>query len=280
MRTLSHHGWPKGHACTYVAWDYHHERPGDVHDQDYYELFWTESGRGCHWVHGQRRLMEAGYLALVRPEDAHGFSAWQKGETVRFINFAFRPALWEKVRAFFFPGKARFFDKKALRDREFHIGPDDRERLRLMAADLAAGRWNQVNASAFLHGTLALLANRETSGAGTALLPEWLARAVRAVETWPHFAGGVPEFVRLAGRSHEHVSRDCRRLLDLSPRDLVNRARLKWAAMQLETTEKKIVDIAAECGFDNLGHFYKLFRSTYRLTPRAYRLRFGIRERE
>jgi AraC family cel operon transcriptional repressor len=129
---------------------------------------------------------------------------------------------------------------------------------------------------------LALLANRQASSRvhDQAPPPEWLAHAVRAMERWPHFVGGVPEFVRLAGRSHEHVSRSCRQFFKASPRDLTNTARLKWAAMQLETTEKKIIAIAQECGFENLGHFYKVFRAAHHFTPRAYRLQFGIRGRE
>jgi AraC family cel operon transcriptional repressor len=107
-------------------------------------------------------------------------------------------------------------------------------------------------------------------------MPAWLIHAARAIETWPNSFGGVPEFVRLAGRSHEHVSRDCRRLMQTTPRELVSQARLKWASMQLETSQKEIIDIAQECGFENLGHFYKLFKAEYQNTPRQYRMKFGI----
>jgi AraC family cel operon transcriptional repressor len=280
MFKLFHQEWPSSHACTYVVWNYDRTVVSGTHDQDYYELFWVESGRGVHTINGEQRLMESGYLVMIRPDDVHGFSSLQNGEPVRFINFAVRPAIWEQICSTFFPGKHSFFDGKSIKEREFHIGGDDRERLRIMAADLAAGRWTKTNAAAFLHGVLALLANRQPGNSSHPALPEWLAYATRSIETWPHFTEGVPKFVRLAGRSHEHVSRDCRKHLNTTPRELVNRSRLKWAAMQLETTDKKIIDIATECGFENLGHFYKLFRQTHHLTPRSYRLKFGIRERE
>jgi len=277
-RHLSHHDWPRSHACTYVAWNYANHTPSHQHDHDYFELFWVESGRGCHRINGRQQLLETGCLSLIRPEDFHSFSAWQPGDALRFINFAFRPQIWERVRDAFFPGKPRFFDTRPLAGREFLIGGDDRERLRLMAGDLAAGRWNPTAAAAFLHGVLALMANRQRDNSPH--LPDWLSNALRQISTWPHFVDGVPEFVRLACRSHEHISRDCRRLLGTSPRDIVNTARLKWAAMLLETTDKKIIDVAAECGFDHLGHFYELFRTAHQLTPRAYRMQFGIRQRE
>ena len=38
-------------------------------------------------------------------------------------------------------------------------------------------------------------------------------------------------------------------------------------------TDRKILDIALECGLGNLGYFYRLFAKQYGLTPRQYRLR-------
>ncbi len=276
MRFLSTRDWPKTYACTYEVWNYAYDPPANAHAQDYCELFWIESGQGCHHLNGERRFMETGYLALIREDDQHGFSAWEEGGRMSLINFAFPTRLWHQIRDNFFPGAARFFDRKQIEDREFHLGVDDRERFRQMGFDLAAGHWNSTNASAFLLGVLALLSNRQRAQATPSPAPDWLTQAARAIESWPNFVEGVPGFVRIAGRSHEHVCRDCRRYLGTTPRDLVNQARLKWATMQLETTPKQIIEIASECGFENLGHFYKQFRAATQTTPRKYRLKYGI----
>lgn len=276
MQSLSTFDWPKPYACTYEAYNYNYNASPRVHCQDFHEFFWIENGRGCHLLNGERRLMETGYFALIRADDHHGFSAWGTDDRVSLINFAFPTALWEQVRGAFFPKQLSFFDHESIDQREYQLGIDDRERLRQMGTDLAAGRWNTINAAAYLHGVLALLDNRDREPRPSSATPEWLTRAARAIEVWPNFVGGVPAFVRIAGRSHEHVSRDCRRLMQTTPRELVNRARLKWASMQLEITHKEIVDIALECGFENLGHFYKLFKAQYGTTPRQYRLKNGI----
>ncbi len=276
MFKLSTFDWPKAYACTYEAYKYSYTDSPHVHSQDYHEFFWIESGRGCHLLNGERRIMEVGYFALIRADDSHGFSAWEADDQVGLINFAFPSTLWEKIRNQFFPDKICFFDHQAIEKREYQLSSDDRERLRQMGNDLAAGHWNTTNAAAYLLGALALLDNRDREATSQPAMPEWLTHALRRIETWPNFVGGVPEFIRIAGRSHEHVSRDCRRLLDTTPRDIVNRARLKWASMQLETSQKEIVEIAHECGFENLGHFYKLFKSHYKSTPRQYRIQRGI----
>lgn len=277
MKRLSSKHWRSSYACTYEAWNFPYDPNREVHAQDYHELFWVENGEGYHLLNGQKRPMQTGYLVLVREDDRHGFSANNPEETVSFINFAFPTPLWEQVRDGFFQGKNCFFDRKNIEYREFQLNSDERARLRTLGFDLAAGRWNLANAAAFLTGTLALLASHEVGSPQRPLAPEWLARAVRAIESWPHFVGGVAEFVRIAGRSHEHTCRECQRFLSVTPHHLVNRARLKWASMQLETTQKEIIDIAAECGFENLSHFYKQFRTAYTIPPRQYRLKFGIR---
>jgi len=276
MRKLSTSDWPGPYACTYEAYNYSHIASPQPHAQDYHEFFWIESGRGCHLLNGERRLMETGYFVLVRDDDRHGFSAWEPDERIRLINFAFPSALWAKIRDAFFPDRVCFFDHKSIERREYQLSIEDRERLRQMGNDLAAGRWNPTNAAAYLHGVLALLDNRDRETTPHPATPEWLTHALRTIETWPNFVGGVPAFVRIAGRSHGHVSRDCRRLLDTTPREIVNRARLKWASMQLETSQKEIIEIAQECGFENLGHFYKLFKARHRTPPRQYRIRKGI----
>jgi AraC family cel operon transcriptional repressor len=276
MFKISTADWPKAYACTYEAYNYDYTDSPHLHSQDYHEFFWIESGRGCHLLNGERRLMETGYFVLIRADDSHGFSAWAPGDRVGLINFAFPSSIWEKIRRNFFADKVCFFDHRAIEKREYQLSLDDRERLRQMGNDLAAGHWNETNAAAYLLGVLALLENRDREASPHPAMPEWLTHALRRIETWPNFVGGVPEFVRIAGRSHEHVSRDCRRLLDTTPREIVNRARIKWASMQLETSQKEIIEIAQECGFENLGHFYKLFKAAHQITPRQYRIRNGI----
>ncbi|EJL27313.1 DNA-binding domain-containing protein, AraC-type [Caulobacter sp. AP07] len=49
--------------------------------------------------------------------------------------------------------------------------------------------------------------------------------------------------------------------------------RLSWAAQTLETTDGKIVDIAADAGFNDQGYFARAFRAAFGASPRDYRRR-------
>jgi AraC family cel operon transcriptional repressor len=83
----------------------------------------------------------------------------------------------------------------------------------------------------------------------------------------------VQGLARLAGRSPEHVARQLRACAGLRPVDLVTEARIDHATARLALSEMPILDIALECGFDSLSHFYRVFRRKRGETPRAYRLR-------
>jgi AraC-like DNA-binding protein len=56
------------------------------------------------------------------------------------------------------------------------------------------------------------------------------------------------------------------------PTELVNTARMNYSARQLAQTAQPIVDIALDCGLNNLSHFYALFRQRFGESPRKCRL--------
>ena len=53
--------------------------------------------------------------------------------------------------------------------------------------------------------------------------------------------------------------------------DYLNGLRCERAAELLATSEKPIIEVAGESGFNNLSHFYHLFRRMKGMSPRSYR---------
>jgi AraC family cel operon transcriptional repressor len=145
--------------------------------------------------------------------------------------------------------------------------------VRLLADEvrrLAAGGRRRMPAERFLLGLylMVLSANEKPAPA----LPAWLQRAMTELERPEHFSDGTRALAKLAGRSAEHVARTCRQQLRMSPTELVNRIRMEHAARELRLGGKPIVEIALDCGCNNLAHFYALFRAAHGETPRRYRL--------
>ncbi|WP_043583112.1 helix-turn-helix transcriptional regulator [Geminisphaera colitermitum] len=276
-------------VCRFAFWQYPQiDVNQSIHTHVFHEVFWVEEGEGVHVINGERRRLFPGLLVLIRREDVHGFSAARKGQFVRFANFAFACELWERLRRRYFTGDSRgggngnggggangnggsgggWFAEKDHRKREFELDAAQLERLRAMAHDLEAGARDALSAEAFLAGVMALLVNVQHS---RQVLPEWLSIACKRIQKPEHFRGGTAELARLAGRSPEHVAREVQRLLKKTPTDILNEARMTYAAHELNTTAREIIDIAADCGLENLGHFYKIFRRRFGVTPHRYR---------
>lgn len=269
IKTLTLADLLPGQSCSYGHWQYGHAAP-ELHTHDFVELFWVEEGEGEHVIGGEARPVGPGALCLVRADDVHGFSAARPGGLLRFINVAFPLALWESVRARHDSLGGQAFDLPAVEDREHQLSEEETGRLRALSHDLATGLRSSLAAEAFLLGALTLLAGRRRRPE-SGLMPVALAAAIIAIQEPRNFRGGTAALARLAECSPEHLSRSVRRHLGGTPTDVVNEARIAHAARQLVTTRRSVAEIAAECGLENLGHFYKLFRARHGTSPERYR---------
>jgi AraC-like DNA-binding protein len=270
MRTLRWRDWEHEAWSTYMLWCYRQTHLPAPHRHDFYELFWVESGAGVHWINGHEEPLRPGDLILIRPEDAHSFAAAKAREFVQFVNISFRPDIWQAITRRHPHTSSTYFGHREFPKRKHVLHSGDIARVGVLAEALRMGSHDRFTTEAFVMGLLALLrAERDTLHAPA--MPRWLEVAVAQIRHYPNFAGGAAAFARLAGRSPEHVARECRRYLGRKPIDLVNEARLLHASHELQATDKPILDIALECGVENVGHFYQLFRRHYGKTPSVYR---------
>jgi AraC family cel operon transcriptional repressor len=271
MKTLTLSGLPLGHCCTYVHHDLRNTHLGEPHNHDFHELFWIEESEGVHWINGRTLPLRSGELVLIRAQDAHALGTGREGGRLRIVNFAFHSRLWTHLRQRYFRGAPIFFSAPTLAARSYTLDEYQLTAIRQAASLLRSGLRDRLRTESFLLSVLALLdADRISPESNSA--PAWLREACTAIGTKRNFAGGIPALARLAGRSPEHMAREFRRHLNRTPTEVINDARMSHAADRLATSEEEILAIALDCGLENLGHFYRLFRARHGCTPRVYRL--------
>ncbi len=241
-----------------------------VHRHDFHEIFWVEEGFGLHVINGCRRDLRVGMCLCIRPNDAHSVLAGP-GHSLRLINIAFPSPTWQTLRRRYFRDRPDFFAGPVAR-REFDLTHLLSTVLFTAAEDLGHGRRSRLKIERFIINLFYEFVAR-TPPNESPRLPHWFERACIEIRKNRAFAGGVPAFARLAKRSPEHLAREARRLLHKTPTDILNEARLAHAASELTSSSRSITDIAADCGLENLSHFYHLFKRHFRDTPRRYRLR-------
>ena len=244
-------------------------RPGspksDLHDHDFHELFWVEAGAIRHRTLAGEEILTAGRLVFVRPRDAHAVSASDELGTI--INIAFLSKAWRSLVARYGEPDPLFGPSvrhHQLRASQFH-------HIHAAATDFIAGVRSQLSLDSFLLCVLRVMKNPDD--AEGASVPAWLEQAVANLSEPAFAARGVIAIVDAAGRSPEHVARTCRSVYGKSPTDLVTEARLGHAATALAATDHGIIQIAADCGFEALSHFYACFAARYGSPPATWRRR-------
>lgn len=100
---------------------------------------------------------------------------------------------------------------------------------------------------------------------------EAVERAIMYMENHLDEAISVHEVARASGYSYYHFTRIFQSVLGESVGNYLQKRRLSSAAQKLLCSERKIIDIAMESGFDSSEAFSRAFKGVYQISPSAYR---------
>lgn len=243
--------------------------PRMLHTHDFVEVFWLEAGRGEHQINGEREPIDVGDVVFIRAADVHAFRAVDRaGLTLTNIAFACDALSWLRRRHF--RGDTAWPWRKGAMPLVYKLGAAKVNELATLADRLAGGEQTAMNLDWFALSLLRLVQQEQEAPADGE--PLWLREAIVQFQSEALYVGGPAALAEVANRSIEHLNRVVRAHRGTTTTDLVNALRLDRAAMLLRMTSQPIVDVAANCGFENLGYFYRLFNARHAMTPRRYRL--------
>jgi len=245
-----------------------HNRPLPYHGHDFAEIFWIDAGRGTHRINDESVPLQPGSLILIQPGDCHGITSNAR-EGIKLTNIAFPRETLADFSARYFSRRALWRSGKNPLHRQTE--PGQLRRLNSWADDLSQAPRERLYLDRFLLNVITELIHAHSDTLPNDA-PDWLLTACHAIQKRENFSGGVERFLQLCGRSREHAARTVRQHLGSTPTDYVNAIRIAYAQRQLEMGDQGILDIALDCGLENLSHFYALFRAQTGQTPRAYRL--------
>jgi AraC family cel operon transcriptional repressor len=258
-----------GHAFHVSAALDERRMPVPVHDHDFAEVTWVREGQGIHRINGRRQKLRTGQMTFIRPTDCHGLEA-KPGTAFRLENVAMPVAALKRFLARY-PAAERSalpWERKGRYPATISLGAEQCSKLEVEMQWLRTAPRNAFSLDGFLLNLARILGS---GPAATSTLPEWLDNGLRRFASEAAMSDGVARLFRLAGRCPEHVARTMKKHLDITPTDWVNNRRIKHAARLTESTMLPIIEIAAECGFENLGYFHRLFRARFGTSPLRYR---------
>jgi len=246
-------------------------RPREVHNHDFAEVFWVEKGEGVHEINGKRLPLKPGMLIAIRPKDRHGIRSGMEGCTI--VNVAFPAETLNFLRTRYYPGGKNFMWTGSSLPFQTSVSASQRRWLRDWAAHLGSAPRIRLEIERFLLELLHEVVPTGPLENVARSLPGWLAHALEKISEPQHFALGTPQLAKLAGRTPQHVNAVLKAARKVTATEVVNQARLDYAAAQLRMGNKKIIEICLDSGLQNPGHFHRLFREHFGTTPRLYRQR-------
>lgn len=241
------------------------------HTHDFIEITWVDRGEAVHHVNGEAVAMHTNHLIMVRPEDQHRIECGGEGD-LTLVNIAFREDTLSYFRDRYFPDSGVFFGGGSRLPKMIELDSDQRRRANGYADQVFNVPRTQFHLDRLLLNLFDIIEG-ETSEELPLLCPGWLKRAYVMIQNPELFRDGVSAFQRLCGKSATHVSRACREWLESTPSQIINRFRMDFAAKELSMSDRPIIDIFLDCGFESLSHFYRLFREWHGMSPKQYRIK-------
>jgi AraC family transcriptional regulator len=213
-------------------------------------------------------LMTPGSLLLGNAGD--GFTCrHEHGSGDRCLSFSYNEEFCEDVAADFGAAKSRFKVPRL---------PPLRELSPVTAA--AAALLNNPDSEAFREVAVTLFGsamqvedglNHRSRAADASTLAR-VTRVVRMIESDLERSHDLDSLAEMARLSPYHFLRTFERLTGTTPHQYLLRMRLRRAAILLRTENGKVLDIALDCGFQDISNFNRAFRAEFGKPPRAYRL--------
>ncbi|MCK9280962.1 MAG: helix-turn-helix domain-containing protein [Melioribacteraceae bacterium] len=244
-----------------------------IHTHNFYELFLVVSGEVIHVINEKMQKLSEGSLVFIRKQDIHYYK--QSGESeCNIINLAFRESTLKNLFEYLsdgFPadelleGKTpvHVFLTSSERDilssklQNLNTIPRNEKRqiktaLRILLFEIFIKYFSQIN---------------EKKGD----LPEWLDSLTYEMQKKENFTRGIKNLYILSNRTPEHLSRVFKKYYNISPTGYINELRLNYAANLLTNSDENIVQVSLDAGFENLSHFYHLFKKKFTKSPAEFR---------
>jgi AraC family cel operon transcriptional repressor len=251
-----------------------------LHTHDFYEFFVVASGSALHLINDSVQTIRQGDLFFIRPKDVHCYDFYHSEDFV-LINLGFSKQMLQRIQ--YFLGNTK--GMKALLENPFpkYIHLEDPQRLDVTREFLEIGdrmrkALNKVQLSFHAQTYFAFILNKYFIDYPDLELrsrnsPAWLDEVLSEMQRLENLQGGFAKLLSLSPCSKNHLCRLMKSTMNLTPTQYINEQRLNYSVFLLSQTTKDILTISEMVGFNNLSHFYHLFKQRFSCSPAQFRKR-------
>lgn len=244
-----------------------------LHTHEFFEITIVTAGEVCHHINGRMVQAPANTLLLIRPHDAHCITGGNDAD-FEYVNIAFSESLLSRLLEYLDNGDSV----------SSIVSPAMPAAIRLTANETAAYRRSLEQLSLIPRADVEriktcsrrliadLIARCHICAPIENACPHhWFNQLLDELNRPENFSRGVAYLSERSGKSMSYISRMFKLYIGATPTDYVNSLRMNYCANLLAHSDAPIIEIAMDAGFNNLSHFYHLFKQEYGVTPNKYR---------
>ncbi|MFC3799011.1 helix-turn-helix domain-containing protein [Cohnella sp. GCM10012308] len=242
-----------------------------------YEIYYLVSGERLYFIKEETHRVAAGSLVFIDKQQVHKSSMKDSHAHERVvINFSDAYLGMERLPYYdelfrVFRGGSRIFRLSSYEQAGVLA------LLNRMGAEIAGRQPGFETGLRLLLAELLLLASRlpdsggEEGQAAAHPLHSKIADVVRHLNARYPDNVTLPDLAARFYMSPSHLSRTFKAVTGFTLVGYLNLVRVREAQTLLRETNRKIIDVAAACGFESVTHFERTFKKTAKLTPMQYR---------
>lgn len=251
--------YKKGDSIFYAA-----------HGHSFYEIFCVTEGTATHWCNNISAPLKKGSLIFIRPNDYHQYL--NPSDNFSFYNLVFSSETADKIFSLY--DSELIHSNLINKENPPEILLSENNILKLTdkfikdieTTDLKIRSLYNVE---LLTSILPLFITSNIYKKEN--LPTWFKDLLESIEKDKNYTKGLLYLYSQATRSREHVSRNFKKYLKMTPTEYINNKKLLYASNLLKQTNIEIINIGEMAGFNSLSHFYHLFKNKFNTSPKNYR---------
>lgn len=245
------------------------KRAAPLHTHGYFEFFLVTGGMCIHRANGQDTNIREGDLVFIRPDDVHCYIPAGDNDC-EFINIACAKKTVREAIGYYgdeTAGKLLLaFDPPVVRllPGQAKQVVDCCERVKMLQyIDKKSTRLSFRRLISELLSFFLISASVDDENK----MPTWFSFLLVRINRKENFTLGVQRLLELSEKSHGHLCRLFKEYLDMTPTEYINRLKTAYASDLMLISGFGITEAALEAGFENISHFYHVFKELTGRSP-------------
>ena len=236
-----------------------------AHCHTFAEFFFIGQGRAMHGINGRHQLLVPGSLVYIRPDDVHFFSPLNHFD---FVLYSIGFSCDEARRAAAYLGAP--LPGGPLPPHVILCGSERGFLEQRLEDMLAASPADRLSILRSLLPQVLLAVGAPSDAQRDPVMPPWLAALDEAMRRRENYVAGLPRMLELCRYSQAYLNRMFRLHMKITPTEYINALRMDYATELLMVGGRSVTEICFLTGFNNLSHFYSVFRGLYGCAPREF----------